>query len=264
MACMLCNTIKDITPYINADTHYCEYKYDGGRCIYDKGSFRGRENKKSHSTNYTKKIPELESHLSCILDGELVYENPNMERYDRYLVLMRRLRITSSFAIRIQSKISPVVFVVFDILEINGKDLRNLPLIERKEILKHFKFDNPNFRKIEFSTEIERTLFTAQEKGFEGIILKEINSTYENKRSSKWLKYKFNTEKVINFNQFTYNDAGIRLTNGFDTIQIPKNIQQEIISEINKKGNVNCEVEYLDKSKKGHIRFGVFKRIKNV
>ena len=253
---MLCETTKDITK-LEEDKWVAEFKEDGCRCVYNKGRFKGR----SQNSQYTKKIPELESHLPAILDGELVYENDKLERYNKYLVVMSRLRVVSEFDIKIQSKISPLKYRVFDILELNGEDLRDKPLMERKEILNNLTFDNPNFEKVEYSTEIENVLFTAKERKYEGIILKKMDSTYQPRRSQDWLKWKFNTEKVINFNQFTYNNAGIRLTNGSDTIQIPKNTQQEIISEINKNGNVNCEVEYLDESKEGHLRFGVFKRI---
>jgi len=261
---MLCDTIKYLTPILEQeDKYFAELKYDGGRCIFDKGNFKGRENKKSQSTNYTTKIPELESHLSCILDGELVYENPNMERYDRYLILMGRLRRSSSFDIKIQSKISPVVFMVFDILELEGKDLRDKPLIERKEILKNLEFDNPNFRKIEFSTEIDRVLFTAQEKRFEGIVLKEINSTYENKRSSKWLKYRFVSEQDIKVIEFEDNkDKSITaISKKGIRVKINNPYCEEVKKLIKEKGKANITIEFMDNTENGLVRFPVFKKI---
>ena len=264
---MLCDTIKYLTPILQQeDKFFAEFKYDGGRCIYDKGSFRGRENKKSHSTNYTKKIPELESHLTCILDGELIYENPTMERYDRYLVVMSRLRLASNFDIRIQSKISPLKFMVFDILELNGKDLRDLPLIERKEILKNLEFDNPNFRKIEFSTEIDRILFTAQEKRFEGIIIKEVDSTYVNKRSSKWLKYRFVSEQDIKVIEFEDNkDKSITaISKQGIRVKINNPYCEEVKKLIKDTGKAKITIEFMDKTEKDLVRFPIFKKIVEV
>ncbi|MFW6130417.1 MAG: hypothetical protein ACOC56_04460, partial [Atribacterota bacterium] len=116
---MLAEKTDDISKYINTDKYYTEIKFDGSRTIFDKGKFKGRK----VGTDYTDKLPELKSNLNAALDAELVYLNEDKSRYDNYLTLLSRLRLNKPFDIKIQSKKFPVVCMVFDILELNGKDL---------------------------------------------------------------------------------------------------------------------------------------------
>ena len=255
---MLCETTKDITK-LEEDKWVAEFKEDGCRCVYNKGRFKGR----SQNSQYTKKIPELESHLPAILDGELVYENDKLERYNRYLVVMSRLRVVSEFDIKIQSKISPLKFKVFDILELNGEDLRDKPLMERKEILNNLEFDNPNFEKVEYSTEIENVLFTAKERKYEGIILKKMDSTYQPRRSQDWLKFKFNIQKVIEVVEWEDNsDESITAISkkGIRT-KINKPDCDNIKKQIEDKGKAKITIEFLDTTDSGKVRFPIYKGV---
>jgi bifunctional non-homologous end joining protein LigD len=86
----------------------------------------------------------------------------------------------------------PLIYYVFDLLYFHGHDLRGLPLIRRKELLKRVL---PSSRNIRFSDHItqEGILFyrVSREKGLEGIIAKHSQSVYETgKRSRQWLKVK--------------------------------------------------------------------------
>jgi ATP-dependent DNA ligase len=262
---MLCDTIKEIEPILKEqykdinEKYIAEFKFDGARTIFNRGEFGGR----ARGTIYTKQIPELQSNLNCVLDGELIYENPAMDRYSRYLALMSRLRINNFFDIRIQSNLNPLIYVVFDILELNGMDLTNKPLIERKEILKALVFDNPRFRMIEYSTEIERTLFTAKEKGYEGIILKEISSLYENKRSKSWLKFRFLMEQDIEVIKFDTNIDNSITAETKSGVRVKVNFPEdkEVKRLIRENGSAKISVEFMDKSENKLMRFPVFIKI---
>ena len=85
-----------------------------------------------------------------------------------------------------------LVYYVFDLIHFEGHDLTDLPLVERKELLKKILPASP---KIKFSDHIreEGVLFfnVAKEKGLEGIIAKHSRSAYRmGKRSRQWLKVK--------------------------------------------------------------------------
>jgi bifunctional non-homologous end joining protein LigD len=85
-----------------------------------------------------------------------------------------------------------LLYYVFDLLYFRGHDLKDLPLLRRKELLKKIL---PSTPKIRFSDHIwkEGVLFynVAKEKGLEGIIAKHSQSVYEvGRRSQQWLKVK--------------------------------------------------------------------------
>lgn len=86
-----------------------------------------------------------------------------------------------------------LVYYVFDILYLNGKDLKSLPLLERKEILKSVLPENhPAIWYCDHISNKGIAFFKqAAKKGLEGIIAKRIESHYlEGKRSKSWLKIK--------------------------------------------------------------------------
>ena len=84
---------------------------------------------------------------------------------------------------------TPISYCVFDILWMDGYDLRNLPLTDRKAILKELVDGNKVLR---FSESFDNgiALYEQMQKmNLEGIIAKRRNSTYqEDTRNSNWLK----------------------------------------------------------------------------
>lgn len=90
-----------------------------------------------------------------------------------------------------------LIYYVFDILPINevNKQACSLTLIQRKKRLDALLNDTEHIKKVSFKklTSIEelQTLYNiALKNGFEGVMLKEINSVYSYNRSSSWLKVK--------------------------------------------------------------------------
>jgi len=77
---------------------------------------------------------------------------------------------------------------VFDIMWLDDRDLRNLPLEERLEILRQLPLTGPLHR-VEPVTD-ESPWERAQREGWEGVIAKRRNSEYEHRRSRNWLKMK--------------------------------------------------------------------------
>ncbi len=85
-----------------------------------------------------------------------------------------------------------LIYYVFDLLYFEGHDLTGLPLLRRKGLLKKILPSVPNVR-VSDHVEKDGLLFfkVVKEKGLEGIIAKDANSTYETgRRSRQWLKVK--------------------------------------------------------------------------
>ncbi|RYF79557.1 MAG: ATP-dependent DNA ligase, partial [Chitinophagaceae bacterium] len=124
--------------------------------------------------------------VTAVIDGEVVAENKHGEGEFQILQNYRQSG-------ELKGKLK---FYAFDLLNLDGHDLRGLELLKRKELLKVIikKLDDPI---IIYSEHVEGTgkklLAEAESKGWEGIIGKAANSTYSSdKRSGNWLKFKIN------------------------------------------------------------------------
>lgn len=85
----------------------------------------------------------------------------------------------------------PVYFYVFDLLWLDGFDLRGLPLRARKRLLgAQLQFTDPIRLTTHRNRDGEAMYDEACRKGWEGIIAKRADSTYGASRSRDWLKFK--------------------------------------------------------------------------
>ncbi len=118
---------------------------------------------------------------SALLDGEVVVLRPDG---------------TTSFAdlqaAFQQHATGPLTYFVFDLLHLNGHNLRSLPLIERKTILASImQHPNDEIRLSEhLDTDAHKLFAKACELHAEGIISKRADASYLSGRSSSWLKLK--------------------------------------------------------------------------
>jgi bifunctional non-homologous end joining protein LigD len=86
------------------------------------------------SKNYPEVIHELEKLPDCVLDGELVVlDDKGRSHFDR---LRHRLAMKTPSAIQKACGEYPAALFAFDLLWLEGRDLRKLPLLKRKETLK--------------------------------------------------------------------------------------------------------------------------------
>ena len=130
-------------------------------------------------TNRFKKVADDAWHISAgsaIIDGEVVA--PSEDGTTDFSVLQNELKGTST----------KIVMVAFDLLYLNGYDLRKLPLVDRKSHLKKLiaKTD------IQFSDSFEvdgpKMYEHACKTGLEGVVSKVRDSTYASGRSSAWVQ----------------------------------------------------------------------------
>ncbi len=97
-----------------------------------------------------------------------------------------------------------IFYYVFDILWLDGEDVRDRPLRERKALLKNaLNFQN-HVRFTEHRNEVGEAMFAeACAKGWEGVIAKRADSVYTAKRSKDWLKFKCEQGQELVIGGFT-------------------------------------------------------------
>ena len=94
-----------------------------------------------------------------------------------------------------RSQAKRIHYFVFDLLVYDNHDLMQLPLVERRELLKsNIKFQSPKVRIAEYFETVAATMLTsARVQGLEGVIAKRKNRLYEaGKRSGAWAKFRLN------------------------------------------------------------------------
>jgi bifunctional non-homologous end joining protein LigD len=163
-----------------------EIKYDGYRTLIaiDCGKVRAfTRNGNDWSTAY-KRVVAACTRLVCetaIIDGEMVVQDE------------QGLPIFTPSALRIYTAPHRLLFFAFDLLHLNGKDLRGIPLMERRALLRRLiKVDKHS--PAQFSDHVEgdgaRFFKAAAELGLEGIVSKRAASRYRSRASRSWLKTK--------------------------------------------------------------------------
>ncbi|WP_288448364.1 DNA ligase D [uncultured Chryseobacterium sp.] len=169
-----------------------EIKWDGYRAIADlrKDSplFYSR-NGISFLSKFDKIAQDFDQQQHhMILDGEVVAYN---EQGKPDFQLLQQIMDHPEAAL---------VYQVFDLLWLNGHSTEELPLIQRKELLKEALTETDCIKYCDHIPEKGIEFFEQMKKmKLEGMIAKRADSLYiENSRSSDWLKIKFsNTEEVI-------------------------------------------------------------------
>jgi bifunctional non-homologous end joining protein LigD len=171
-----------------------EVKWDGVRaiCFVDDKSVR-MTSRTGHSCE--RQYPELSvighqiAAKQVILDGEICVLDKN--GVSSFGLIQPRIAVADPNTIAHLARRTPVTLFVFDLLYLDGYDLRNVPLIERKRALASILQPSPLVRYSEhFVNQGEEMLQAARAAGLEGIIAKRATSKYESKRSQDWLKIK--------------------------------------------------------------------------
>ena len=168
-----------------------EVKWDGFRAIAyieEPFSLKSR-NEKELKQNFPE-LQELNKLASnIVVDGEIIVMREGKPDFQS---LLERGQAVSIGEIQRQENRAPAVYIVFDILEKDGKPLTKLPLMERKAILKDSLKEGSNVLFCDFIEEKGETYFQlALEKGLEGVVAKRKDSEYEEGlRTGSWLKIK--------------------------------------------------------------------------
>jgi bifunctional non-homologous end joining protein LigD len=181
------------------DDWWFEIKWDGVRAI----AFIEGEEVRLQSRNgirCERQYPELAlihhyvAGRQVVLDGEIaVLDSKGVARFH---LIQPRITNSDPNSIAHLVRTTPVVYFVFDLLYLDGYDLRRVPLRERKRLLEAVVSASPVLRLSEhFPGMGEEMLEAARETGIEGIMAKHATSVYEDRRSREWLKVKIASEQ---------------------------------------------------------------------
>jgi DNA ligase D-like protein (predicted polymerase) len=181
---MLCKPSNSLP---KGDDWIFELKYDGYRIIshIENG---GVKLMTRNGNDYTDKFFEIGASLSglaggkeMVLDGEIVVVGKGGK--SDFNALQNYFK---------NPKGKPLVYMIFDILSFDGADLREKPLMKRKEILRKILEKPPkNLHFSEYTDKFsEKDFEKVCENGHEGMVAKRKNSAYGETRNGDWLKLK--------------------------------------------------------------------------
>ncbi|WP_308259342.1 non-homologous end-joining DNA ligase [Pseudonocardia sp. H11422] len=180
-------------PPVNSDGSWAiEYKWDGVRGVVTAQGEHVRVRSRN-ATNVTGTFPELNG-LSAALGGRAVVLDGEVVALDRrgrpdFGRIQRRLGVSRPSA-RLLAAV-PVVYVVFDLLSIDGTALLDQPYEKRRASLDALELAGPLVQVPPYVTGLSGAamLRTAAEHGLEGIVAKKLDSTYRpGRRSPLWRK----------------------------------------------------------------------------
>ncbi|WP_246496393.1 DNA ligase D [Chitinophaga varians] len=179
-----------------------EIKWDGYRALafLDKGevALRSRNNKSFDEKYYPVHQALQQWKVNAVVDGEIVVIDE--EGYTRFSQLQEWRSEADG----------QLVYYLFDILWLNGKDLAGLPLMQRKKLLQQLMPVNNNILRFSEGFVTDGTDFFEQAKklNLEGIMAKKTDSRYHpGVRTREWLKIKTSNRQEVVIGGYTKNEG---------------------------------------------------------
>ena len=168
-----------------------ERKFDGERCLAFRAGSRLRLMTRNQQV-VTSTYPEIAEALMAqdadnfVVDGEVVAFEGDETRFSR---LQQRLGVRDPGP-ELRAEV-PVYIYIFDLPWAQGRDMRPLPLGERKQLLRDLLSYRDPLRFAEHrDTDGEAYFREACSLGWEGLIAKRTDAPYRAGRSRDWLKFK--------------------------------------------------------------------------
>ncbi|MEM3405506.1 MAG: ATP-dependent DNA ligase [Candidatus Pacearchaeota archaeon] len=189
---MLALKVKDIKEgfEVTGKPAAFEFKYDGFRMLISKDEKNEVRIFTRRLEDVTNQFPEVKEYVkkfvnakTFIIDAEAVGYDSKTKKYRPFQEISQRIK--RKYEISKLEKELPVEINVFDILYYNGKNLLNIPFLERRKILE--KIIKPEKYKLKLAEQIitdkekEAELFykKALQNGQEGLMIKNINGIYK-------------------------------------------------------------------------------------
>jgi bifunctional non-homologous end joining protein LigD len=182
-----------------------ERKLDGERCLaFAGGGEVHLMTRNEHDISST--FPEIAAALAAqhlgddfVVDGEIVAFDKDQTKFS---LLQHRFGVVKPSADLLAE--APAYYYLFDVLWADGRDVRPLPLLERKKILRGLlSFDDPLRFTEHRDTEGEAYYRQACAQGWEGLIAKRADAPYRSGRTKDWLKFKCESGQEFVIGGFT-------------------------------------------------------------
>lgn len=170
-----------------------EVKWDGIRALgyADRGKWsmlsRRQEDVSVRYPELQAIADSLEQH-SAILDGEVVaFDDKGRPRFQ---LIQSRMGLSSPAAVKAKMQQQPVDYVIFDLLHLDGHRVRDLPYLQRRELLEGLGLDGPRWSVPRYRLDGGANLLeAARRQGLEGVVSKRTDSPYRpGKRTGEWIK----------------------------------------------------------------------------
>ena len=171
-----------------------EIKWDGYRAVafVENGKVRLVSRNQNDLSGQFSELQELPTSLrahTAVLDGEVVALDE--EGRPSFSLMQQRTGLRGGGRRTAARGDLPILYYVFDLLYVDGYDLRRVSLEERKKVLESLVVPGNLIRYSDHYPAEGTALFeVAKQKGLEGIVAKRRNSCYEERRSREWLKIK--------------------------------------------------------------------------
>jgi bifunctional non-homologous end joining protein LigD len=171
-----------------------EDKYDGIRAVafIRNGEMRlVSRNQKEMADKYPElsDLPKWVKASDAILDGEIIVMNE--QGHASFQDLQARFGVSRESQIASLVRSQKIRYYVFDLIHLDGYDLRGAMLKDRKALLKKILKEREVLKFApHIETEGEELFARAEKMGLEGIVAKNAKSFYEERRSKEWLKIK--------------------------------------------------------------------------
>jgi bifunctional non-homologous end joining protein LigD len=192
------------------DSWLYEVKWDGVRalCFIDDHELRilSRTQKRcDQQYPELSVLPRQVKASQAILDGEIaVLDDKGRSIFN---LIQPRISVTDANAVAHLARSAPVNLFLFDLLYLDGYDLRGVPLEERKRLLAEIVTPSERVQVSDFfSVDGNAMLEAARANGLEGIVAKTRAGKYEGRRSRDWVKIKVTSSADFVIGGFTHGD----------------------------------------------------------
>ncbi|MEP7053923.1 MAG: non-homologous end-joining DNA ligase, partial [Actinomycetota bacterium] len=172
-----------------------EFKWDGVRAVaYIEG---GRVRLLSrNSLDITPRYPELRElglavgSTKLVLDGEVVAFDQNGR--PNFGLLQSRMHVLGEAKVRRLAKETPIAYLIFDVMYVDGRSTMQLPYADRRELLTNLNLKGPHWDTPDHYVDEGPAIIAASKaQQLEGVMAKRLDSAYApGRRSDSWLKIK--------------------------------------------------------------------------
>jgi len=168
-----------------------EVKWDGMRVLADLNAARAKRVRLTSRTenDVTVSFPELRDlpGEDVLLDGEVV---AFADGAPSFAALADRMHVRKTDRAARLAEITPVTFLVFDVMRLDGRDLSREPLSRRREVLEGLGLADDRWQVPPAYDDGDMLYEATRAQGLEGIVSKRLSSRYEfGVRSPHWLKF---------------------------------------------------------------------------
>jgi bifunctional non-homologous end joining protein LigD len=169
-----------------------EFKWDGVRALatIHNGAMRLHARSGAEITAaYPELAPLARQVRDALLDGEIVVFDERGR--PSFTALAERMHVREPVRAARLAAALPVTYLIFDLLWLDGRDLRDRPWLERRELLDSLDLRGGRWLVPPYFLDGPATLAAVEENGLEGVVAKRLSSAYRpGIRSADWVKYK--------------------------------------------------------------------------